>query len=820
MKSNSDNRIDNAKNVTLEDLKSKIQSSDPSRYDQMLVEGEDRKIYYYAKYNALSYSRNVFQLKFPLFSNIKSDFEQNYLHAGSGDTPYKLDNDNAINSIISHGVSPENSARYSSQKLVFSDLPIEMNGNSVDSNQSTYIIPSETEMCECHGCRGEKYVTCPKKKCHGQHIYDCEDCRGRGEYTCPSCNGRGSLKCTSCRGSGIDKDSNDRRAKCKSCNGSGERKCSSLSGHGLGGALVKKAAGNEYCGGKGIIRCKTCETTGKIECKTCYGDHIDGRYGKVDCDTCDATGQLGTITYIETKIGSVSQDEMVCDGQSINADGFSFDKIKSHADDGTPVETYFNLNNTSRENYDNHSDFISKSLMANHNLHKDMYPSLISEEIYYNAVPCSTLHYQHILSGTNHDVSVIDVDRNSDILWHSDPTKVEVKKVEKNGIKDLIGKAFSSRRYKEKIDKRNEIIFMVHMAKADGVIEDSEKKILAKYISDLNDFTSVEKKELFDLMSSQNLPPIQNQQAVFSTPDRETEVLRKLKEIIGKADGELEDAEKSKLVELKNKIEEARSSKKGFFANFFGTWQVSVPLMLSIAAIGFLIYWMMFTLPRSNAESLHENLLKKESTIVKFIEQQNSGEDSSYEDLMNADFDDMIMGIYELKDKINALKHDSELTFESDGKEVSYKDFWEEKRLFYLEQTKDMKDDFGGEEEMSDGVIDEPTGENEDEEMVSYEGVIGTYSGDFGDDVISITISKVDDNGNAKGFNSVGQNAPRNLKGVISAREGYFECEFNEPGDDEWDGVFNFTIDVDGSLNGSWSANNGRLDRDFSIEKD
>ena len=69
MKLNTDNRINKAKEVTKDELIDKIKESDPVRFDQMLIEEEERKTYFFVKYNSVAYSRNPRTLKFPLFKD-------------------------------------------------------------------------------------------------------------------------------------------------------------------------------------------------------------------------------------------------------------------------------------------------------------------------------------------------------------------------------------------------------------------------------------------------------------------------------------------------------------------------------------------------------------------------------------------------------------------------------------------------------------------------------------------------------------------------------------------------------------------------------
>ena len=76
MKNTTDTRIKNGKEVSKETLIEKIKTTDTTRFDQMLIESEERKTYYYVKYKALAYTREPKTLKFPLFKDLVNDFER------------------------------------------------------------------------------------------------------------------------------------------------------------------------------------------------------------------------------------------------------------------------------------------------------------------------------------------------------------------------------------------------------------------------------------------------------------------------------------------------------------------------------------------------------------------------------------------------------------------------------------------------------------------------------------------------------------------------------------------------------------------------
>lgn len=768
MKNNTDTRLKNGNEVTKDELITKIKTSDPIRFDQMLIETEERKTYYFVKYNSVAFSRKPKTLKFPLFKDLVNDFERNIENKGEITI---LENESILQKIKSKGKEPIDTPKYTGKNLVFNELKIATENDKVKLKQPIYYLPNETDRCTCNTCKGDMYNTCKETECRGQHIYDCskcrtagkldcDDCNARGEYTCPSCNGRGRLRCTDCGGSGNDRNSNYNFSKCKSCNGSGERKCTSLSGHGLLGAVVKKAAGNEYCGGSGIIRCSKCHATGKItcnkckgdgkfECKTCYGDHQDNRYGKVDCITCETAGELASISYIETEIKADNLELICTDGKQIDAPNFGVETIKKYANsNGQTALIYKSLNGENKEAYDDYSSFASKNAMTQVGINKDKYPKMLIEELYVEGVPCATFNYNHILSATFHDVSVLSIDKEKDVLFHSNPTAVAEEKESFNQkMNELCRKAFSTKSLKDKIDRKHEMFLMIHMTKAYGVVEEQEKRYLSQTITGLHGFTQKEKAELFGLMSSSILPPILPTNAYFSTKERAEEARNKIVECVAKADGEYEPEEKEKLEEINKAIEAGFKAKPSAVSQFFKTWQVSVPIITSLlSVVGLAIYLLVFA-PRlsSNEDYNSEAITNISDTITKIVEEATKTLNNSVTE--------------EQKDTVATS----------------------------IEETPPASD-------------------------ISNE-LIGEWKGAFGNNQLLINIESINNDGSVTGFNIV-KNNQRALTGFKNGDE----FELKEPGDDKWDGVFKFTI-IDNTATGTWTANNGKLTKQFSLTK-
>lgn len=256
------------------------------------------------------------------------------------------------------------------------------------------------------------------------------------------------------------------------------------------------------------------------------------------------------------------------------------------------IVTYKSLNGEIKENYDEHSTLCSKNALAKIGYYKDRYPILIIEEMYYEGVPCATFNYNHILSATFHDVSVLNIDKTREVLFHSNPFDVvQEKESFKDKLNEWFHKAFSTKSYKDKIDRKHEMFLMIHMAKADGIVEEREKRYLSKTITGLHGFTQKEKAELFGLMSANTLPPILPTNAYFSSKERAEEARKKLVELVAKADGEYKPEEKAKMEEINKAIELGFKAKPSALGNFFKTWQVSVSLLILLCLIGFGVFY-------------------------------------------------------------------------------------------------------------------------------------------------------------------------------------------------------------------------------------
>lgn len=102
---------------------------------------------------------------------------------------------------------------------------------------------------------------------------------------------------------------------------------------------------------------------------------------------------------------------------------------------------------------------------------------------------------------------------------------------------------------------------------------------------------------------------------------------------------------------------------------------------------------------------------------------------------------------------------------------------------------------------------------------VLIKNFIGVYTGAFGDNEIGLEIISINPKTlSVTGSNSVAGNS-RPLKGTIEILDNVCYFVLNEPGDDQYDGVFEFKIykNSNTSLEGTWRSNDGTLTRDYRL---
>jgi hypothetical protein len=94
---------------------------------------------------------------------------------------------------------------------------------------------------------------------------------------------------------------------------------------------------------------------------------------------------------------------------------------------------------------------------------------------------------------------------------------------------------------------------------------------------------------------------------------------------------------------------------------------------------------------------------------------------------------------------------------------------------------------------------------------------IGEYVGNFGDGHIVITISYIQGK-NASGYN-LHKGLRRNIKGTVTEENGKYRFRMEEPGDNKYDGVFNFWLNpTDFKGKGIWTPNDKKQLKERSFE--
>ena len=541
----------------LSQAKECIKKLNSGEYDKMIFNEEQNPIranYLYTCYKAVAANRSLNRLSFPMHEPLRRPMAE--LEGGVSSKGEKaiMESDELIKSCSNFDINPiveEGAAGF------YFDFPLDVVDNdNASTNQRLYYIPEETKVSTCDECSGHKYVQCDDLDCSGRHQWDCVDCNARGVVTCHQCagqkrvdcgycDGAGKTSCSSCGGDGkrVDKmdtlsavSSSTRSTRvvkktCSSCSGKGQKRCTSCNNG--------KVTCSE-CNGNGRLTCSPCKGNKKITCEKCYGDKE--KYGKIDCPVCKATGETGTLAYVASSISNYEKDSFINIGEDISE--LEADKVLVHVDkNGDKARMFTNLNDTSMSD---HHDIIknnAENFRSDLGLNVDQFEKVLAEDIYYEVIPCVQVTYTHMLTNTEHKLSIINVFEKPELVFHSqaEATKRDLKNAGK-AIGGVFGKLFKSKKYKQKEDRKKEIKLMIFLAKVDGMIEDQEKKFLADKISNLDKFTAKEKQEFFDLMNARDLPELKKEDVSFSTPERGKEAVNELINLAS-SDGEIEPRE-------------------------------------------------------------------------------------------------------------------------------------------------------------------------------------------------------------------------------------------------------------------------------------
>ncbi|TDD99756.1 TerB family tellurite resistance protein [Flavobacterium cellulosilyticum] len=557
--------------ITIEQIKTILKNQVPDKFDKMIIsENQEfkRADYSFSKMSFQKVEREIQFVKFPLYDAVTDNFKE--IEGGEKLFGQKavLKNDNIlkilnqkfkINGSKLDKIHIENPLKF----------PFDEINNEINPIQRKYFFPDLTYKENCSNCKANKYVGCPDSECQGRHDYTCPSCNGNKKVDCKPCKCSGFIKCDQCRGSGeckCSKCGGKGEIKCGSgffdsgCNGTGmvtvngkQQRCKKCSGRGIypcsdcrqGIVNCSKCAAKgelrcENCNGRGEINCDYCRAQGNIICKTCYGDKE--RYGTVDCPTCNTMGLIAQLVYVDTTVSNDSIDKLTFEGETITV---LESDIKKHIITDAPyLEIYKRLNAVKTENYDEYSLKFATNFESDLKLNKAIFPVVVKEQMSYQIIPCVEITYKHIITNEEHNLTIIDIWSNPEVVFQSDAE--ELKQNIGNATKAVggfFGKLFKTNNFKTKEDKRNEIILLIYLAKVDGKIDEAEKLFLSDMIGNLNEFTNTEKHLLFDLMNASVLPELTVKETAFSSKERANEVMDNLNQLAA-SDGEIEATEK------------------------------------------------------------------------------------------------------------------------------------------------------------------------------------------------------------------------------------------------------------------------------------
>jgi len=523
--------------VSIEQIKEILKRNAKSEFDKMIINTETeikRTDYYYSVLNYKKSERKLYVITFPLFDSIKNDFS--LFEGGIGKFGEKsiMDYEGYINEFSKIEGAKLHEIPLSDVGNAF-EAPFDVENDEINNVQKKYFLPKFTYQETCKKCHGNKYVTCTNPECKGKHVWRCKECIGTGQITCSKCNGHGYTKCWSCSGTGNktkteyrNGQSYQKTEKCSSCRGKGEIPCSK-------------------CGATGKVRCKTCGGDGEITCKYCYSDRE--RYGMIDCPVCLATGSNGQFVFVETLIEDLNISKLLKTGDEIELDK---EAVLAHVkEDLNFVTVYKHINGKVTDGCDEISKKLIRTYEEELELFKTNFPMILKEEIIYQVIPVVEISYKHMLTNEIHELSIVNIWDNPEIIFHSEAEKlkVSVKSLSKT-VGGVFSKVFKTKGHLKKEDRKTEIKLMIYLAKSDGKIEEQEKEYLSEQISHLKEFRNSEKKELFNLMNSEELPDLTKSDVKFSDPEKGKEIIEKLTQL-AHADGELEEAEKLLIEKVK-----------------------------------------------------------------------------------------------------------------------------------------------------------------------------------------------------------------------------------------------------------------------------
>jgi hypothetical protein len=551
------------KPISINLVKETLKRLAPEAFNKMIISNNQsikrcNLIHVRLKYQKVE--RTIEKIKFPLYASLVDKFTEMEGGVSKHGEKMKIPSE-AIFEMLQDSYSKTGQAIINpdiDEAFVF---PLDIENVDISPKQSKYFFPALTYRETCDQCYGHKYVNCQDTECNGRHQWECSNCNGNGVLNCGKCSGKKQVDCPSCKGTS--------HVKCKRCGGDGkindgflartifsfftkEKKCGDCVGKGkvpctecTNGKVVCK-----NCQGIGKLICPECSSQGIITCFNCYGEKEI--HGKTNCPQCQTEGVTGQIVYVKTIVSSGVSDKLIIEGLNLK---IGENQIKGHINKEEKFELiYKKLNDEIIENYNEYNRAYARNIEKDLDLYKGAYPMLTKEEISYQVVACVELSYKHMLTNTIHEFAIIDFWNDPEIIFYSEPE--QLKRDMANTTKvfmGFFGKLFKTKDFWRKRDLRNEIVLLIYLVKADGIIRDEEKAGLSEMIVGVNEFTNSEKQQLFDIMNAPSLPELTKNNVTFSSMARGQEVLNKLAELAN-VDGDLAEEEKAFVEKVKNMI--------------------------------------------------------------------------------------------------------------------------------------------------------------------------------------------------------------------------------------------------------------------------
>jgi len=546
--------------ITIEQIKTIIRTKVPEKYNRILVDEKQSILkvsYQYLKYKSKIAKRNPKKIDFPLYHDMRKFFEK-YEGENADFRKSQQIEDSLLIKALTHFYKIDAVSTTLSESEM--DFSFALENSEIKPKQPLWLIPTQTFSEKCSACEGSGLVSCRIDSCKGQHSHTCKVCNGQKEVQCKTCDGNKKVVCQTCEGKGDLICTHCGGKSCGHCR-SGIQLCPTCLGDGN--------ATCSQCQGQATMECDHCKGIGITICENCYSD--PERRGKEVCPLCKGMQKMAKIVYVETQI-SESYFEKLLNYNGKLSKKVDDQMILNHCNRTSSLTTIYDKFSEVEKKY-NDWDYDSLCLTAEKelNITRLGWPRILKTEIYFETVPCVKVFYRHVLTNSLQSLTILNIFENPEVVFDADPEevkKLDVKNVLKTSI-SLFGKLFKTKQFVGKEDKKKKIKLMIHIAKADGEIEDKEKIYLNEMIGTLDNFTNSEKREFYSLMDVRDLPELKLDDVTFSKPEVQKNVVELLENLMN-SDEALEESETLMIHKIKNLMASipAPVVKKSFFSRF------------------------------------------------------------------------------------------------------------------------------------------------------------------------------------------------------------------------------------------------------------